>query len=126
MPSIVKSFRIQEKVRGVGFDWDDKKQVWEKVLEEIDELKTEVEIGDVNRIESELGDVLFAIINYSRFINVNPENALERANKRFIKRFQIMEEIISQDGLKIHEMNLAEMDVFWDKAKYLYNSKREI
>ncbi|MBT5699756.1 MAG: nucleoside triphosphate pyrophosphohydrolase, partial [Flavobacteriales bacterium] len=90
LPAIVKSFRIQEKVRGIGFDWDNKDQVWDKVLEEIEELKDEVEKGNQDRIESEFGDVLFALTNYSRFINVNPEDALERTNKRFIKRFQIM------------------------------------
>ena len=90
LPAIVKSFRIQEKVRGIGFDWDNKNQVWDKVLEEIEELKIEVEKGDKDKIESEFGDVLFALTNYSRFINVNPEDALERTNKRFIKRFQIM------------------------------------
>ena len=88
LPAIVKSFRIQEKVRGIGFDWDNKNQVWNKVLEELEELKVEVEKGNKNRIESEFGDVLFALTNYSRFIDVNPEDALERTNKRFIKRFQ--------------------------------------
>ena len=89
LPAIVKAFRIQEKVRGIGFDWDNKSQIWEKVLEEIGELKVEVENKNKERIESEFGDVLFALINYSRFIDVNPEDALERCNKRFIKRFII-------------------------------------
>ena len=91
LPAIVKAFRIQEKVRGIGFDWDNKNQVWQKVLEEIEELKVEVNKGNKDRIESEFGDLLFALTNYSRFIDVNPEDALERTNKRFIKRFQIME-----------------------------------
>ena len=120
LPAIVKSFRIQEKVRGIGFDWDNKKQVWEKVLEEIEELKVEVQKGDNERIESEFGDVLFALTNYSRFINVNPEDALERTNKRFIKRFQIMEKMIDKDGLNLSAMKLSEMDVFWEKAKEEY------
>ena len=120
LPAIVKAFRIQEKVRGVGFDWENKKQVWEKVLEEIEELKVEVEKGNHDKIESEFGDVLFALTNYSRFVNVNPEDALERTNKRFIKRFQIMEDIIKKDGLILSEMTLSNMDVYWEKAKEIY------
>ncbi|MBT3417456.1 MAG: nucleoside triphosphate pyrophosphohydrolase [Flavobacteriales bacterium] len=123
LPAIVKSFRIQEKVRGIGFDWDNKTQVWDKVLEEIEELKVEVEKGDNDRIESEFGDVLFAFTNYARFINVNPEDALERTNKRFIKRFQIMEKMISKDGLSLADMKLSEMDIFWEKAKSIYLNK---
>ena len=120
LPAIVKSFRIQEKVRGIGFDWDNKNQVWEKVVEEIEELKTEIKNGNQDRIESEFGDVLFALTNYARFVNVNPEDALERTNKRFIKRFQIMENMISAEGLSLSDMSLSEMDVFWDKAKKVY------
>ena len=120
LPAIVKSFRIQEKVRGIGFDWDNKTQVWDKVLEEIEELKVEVQKGDNERIESEFGDVLFALTNYSRFINVNPEDALERTNKRFIKRFQIMEKMITKDGLSLSDMKLNEMDIYWKKAKKIY------
>ena len=120
LPAIVKSFRIQEKVRGVGFDWDNKTQVWDKVLEEIEELKVEIEAGDQDRIESEFGDVLFALTNYSRFINVNPEDALERTNKRFIKRFQIMEKLIEKENLKLDDMNLEQMDVYWTQAKTIH------
>ena len=120
LPAIVKSFRIQEKVRGIGFDWDNKDQVWDKVLEEIEELKVEVGKGDNDRIESEFGDVLFALTNYSRFININPEDALERTNKRFIKRFQIMEEMINKEGLSLADMKLSEMDIYWQKAKKMY------
>ena len=123
LPAIVKSFRIQEKVRGVGFDWDNKTQVWDKVLEEIEELKVEIEKGDNDRIEAEFGDVLFALTNYARFINVNPEDALERTNKRFIKRFQIMEDLIEKENKKLGDMNLSEMDVYWDKAKSIYLNK---
>jgi len=119
LPAIVKAFRIQEKVRGIGFDWDNKVQVWEKVLEEIEELKVEIEKGDQDRIESEFGDVLFALTNYARFIDVNPEDALERTNKRFIKRFQIMEKIIKNAGLDFHNMRLEEMDVYWKDAKLI-------
>jgi XTP/dITP diphosphohydrolase len=120
LPAIVKSFRIQEKVRGVGFDWDNKTQVWDKVLEEIEELKVEIEKGDNDRIEAEFGDVLFALTNYSRFINVNPEDALERTNKRFIKRFQIMEKLIEKENLKLDDMNLEQMDVYWTQAKKIH------
>ena len=126
LPAVVKSFRIQEKVRGIGFDWDNKNQVWDKVLEEIEELKIEVKKGDNDKIESEFGDVLFALTNYSRFINVNPEDALERTNKRFIKRFQIMETLIEKENLKLDEMNLQEMDVYWDKAKEIYSINKKI
>lgn len=123
LPAIVKAFRIQEKVRGIGFDWDDKSQVWDKVLEEIGELKVEVEKGDTDRIESEFGDVLFALTNYARFVDVNPEDALERTNKRFIKRFQIMEKEIKEKGLDLADMTLTEMDVYWEKAKLKYLSE---
>ena len=126
LPAIVKAFRIQEKVRGIGFDWDNKTQVWEKVLEEIEELKVEVKKGNADRIESEFGDVLFALTNYSRFIDVNPEDALERTNKRFIKRFQIMEKMITDKGLSLSEMNLSEMDVYWEKAKKMYYTENKI
>jgi len=126
LPAIVKAFRIQEKVRGIGFDWDDKSQVWEKVLEEIEELKVEIKNGDNDRIESEFGDVLFALTNYARFIDVNPEDALERTNKRFIKRFQIMEKMITKEGLDLSEMKLSEMDVFWEKAKEKYYVSKDL
>ena len=123
LPAIVKAFRIQEKVRGIGFDWDDKSQVWEKVLEEIEELKVEVGKGDDDRIEAEFGDVLFALTNYTRFVNVNPEDALERTNKRFMKRFKIMEEEIKEQGKDLADMSLTEMDVYWEKAKLKYLNK---
>ena len=126
LPAIVKSFRIQEKVRGIGFDWDNKTQVWDKVLEELEELKVEVEKGDKNRIEAEFGDVLFALTNYSRFIDVNPEDALERTNRRFIKRFQIMENLIEIESLSLDKMNLKQMDVYWDQAKEIYFSEKKI
>jgi len=120
LPAIVKAFRIQEKVRGIGFDWDNKSQIWEKVLEEIEELKVEVEKKNKERIESEFGDVLFALINYSRFIDVNPEDALERCNKRFIKRFQIMEKKLKEEEKDLLNMNLEEMDKYWRWAKNKY------
>ena len=120
LPAIVKAFRIQEKVRGIGFDWDNKSQIWEKVLEEIEELKAEVENKNKERIESEFGDVLFALINYARFIDVNPEDALERCNKRFIKRFQIMESKLKKEGKDLSAMNLKEMERYWQWAKNEY------
>ncbi|MEE2931058.1 MAG: nucleoside triphosphate pyrophosphohydrolase [Bacteroidota bacterium] len=120
LPAVVKAYRIQEKVRGIGFDWDNKSQVWDKVLEEIEELKSEIKKGDVKKIESEFGDLLFALTNYARFIDVNPEDALERTNKRFIKRFQIMEKIIKKKGVSLDQMSLQEMDVYWEKAKKIY------
>ena len=120
LPAIVKAFRIQEKVRGVGFDWDNKSQIWEKVLEEIRELKVEVEKKNKERIESEFGDVLFALINYARFIDVNPEDALERCNKRFIKRFQIMEKKLKDEEKDLSDMNLEEMEKYWQWAKNQY------
>ena len=122
LPAGIKAYRIQEKVKGIGFDWEDKKQVWNKVMEEIEELKEEIKNGNQDRIESEYGDLLFALINYSRFINVNPENALERTNRRFIKRFQIMEKLIKNENLTLSNMTLSQMDVFWEKAKKLYRN----
>ncbi len=119
LPAMVKAVRIQDKARGVGFDWDNKEQVWQKVLEELNELKSEVD-NNTNRIEDELGDFLFSIINYSRFINVNPEDALERTNKKFIQRFQFLEEETKKDGKEISDMTLAEMDEYWEKSKSLY------
>jgi len=124
LPAIVKAFRIQEKVRGIGFDWDNKTQVWDKVLEEIEELKIEIKKGDNDNIEAEFGDVLFAFTNYARFINVNPEDALERTNKRFIKRFQIMEKLIKKENLSLDHMNLEQMDVYWNQAKEISYSEK--
>ena len=117
LPALVKASRIQDKARGVGFDWDEPAQVWEKVQEELGELRHEVESGNKDRIESELGDVLFSIINYARFLDVNPEDALERTNKKFIKRFQHLESRAAELGKPLSEMTLAEMDVFWNEAK---------
>lgn len=116
LPSMVKAIRIQDKARGVGFDWDNKDQVWDKVLEEIEEFKVEVD-NQSDRMEDEFGDVLFALINYARFIDVNPDSALETTNKRFIQRFQHMEKSIKNDGKDLADMNLTEMDVYWDQAK---------
>lgn len=116
LPSLVKASRIQDKAKGVGFDWERKEQVWEKVEEEIQEFKVEVEKGS-DKIEDEFGDVLFSLINYARFINVNPDDALERTNKKFIKRFQYLESEAKKEGKELSTMSLAEMDVYWNKAK---------
>ncbi len=118
MPPLVKAYRIQEKVKGVGFDWERPEQVWEKVEEELEELKAEVEQGaDKDKIENEFGDLLFALVNYARFININPEDALEKTNRKFIKRFQYLEEAAKKNQKDLKDMTLAEMDVFWEQAK---------
>jgi len=118
LPAMVKAYRIQDKARGVGFDWEHVGQVWAKVEEEICELKYEVAHGTTpEKREDEFGDLLFALINYSRFIEVNPETALERTNRKFIRRFRYIEEEAAKKGKKLHEMSLAEMDELWEKAK---------
>ncbi|CAG5080577.1 nucleoside triphosphate pyrophosphohydrolase [Parvicella tangerina] len=118
LPAMVKATRIQEKARGVGFDWDNSDQVFEKLNEEIDELKVEVNTNS-NKIEDEFGDVLFSMINYARFVGVDPESALEKTNKKFIKRFQYLETESAKDGKQLGEMSLSEMDAYWNKAKEL-------
>ena len=117
LPAMVKAVRIQEKVRGVGFDWDDSRQVWKKVQEELEELKVEVQARDKVKTEQEFGDLLFSLINYSRFVEVNPEDALERTNKKFIQRFQQMEAVLKEKGKDLSDMTLSEMDVYWEQAK---------
>ncbi|TDE02407.1 nucleoside triphosphate pyrophosphohydrolase [Flavobacterium hiemivividum] len=119
LPALVKASRIQDKVKGVGFDWEQSHQVWDKVQEELQELQVEVESGNQDNIEAEFGDVLFSMINYARFLNVNPEDALERTNKKFIKRFQYLESKAGELGKPLMDMTLAEMDVFWEEAKLL-------
>ncbi len=123
LPALVKAARIQEKVRGVGFDWDNKDQVWAKVQEEIGELNEAVDIKNQEEIENEFGDVLFSLINYARFININPENALERTNKKFIRRFQWMENKIAEEQKEMTSMNLDELDQYWNQAKNALNNK---
>jgi XTP/dITP diphosphohydrolase len=118
LPAMVKAYRIQEKVRGVGFDWEKTSQVRDKVLEEWQELEDEVTSGaSPQKIEDEFGDLLFALINYSRFINVNPEDALERTNKKFITRFNYIEKKANDSGRRLQDMTLTEMDVWWNEAK---------
>lgn len=119
LPALVKASRIQDKVKGVGFDWEEPQQVWDKVQEELQELQVEVAAGDQDKIEAEFGDVLFSMINYARFLKVNPEDALERTNKKFIKRFQYLESKAGAMGKPLMDMTLAEMDVFWEEAKKL-------
>jgi len=119
LPALVKASRIQDKVAGVGFDWEEPQQVIEKLKEELGELKVEVQAQDQDKMEAEFGDVLFSLINYARFLKINPENALERTNKKFIKRFQYLEEKAKEKNKPLTEMSLAEMDVFWEEAKLL-------
>ena len=119
LPALVKASRIQEKVKGVGFDWEESHQVWDKVQEELAELQVEIKAGNQENMEAEFGDVLFSMINYARFLNINPEDALERTNKKFIKRFQYLEGKASELGKPLMDMTLAEMDVFWNEAKKL-------
>ncbi|MBW1294900.1 nucleoside triphosphate pyrophosphohydrolase [Aquimarina litoralis] len=117
LPALVKASRIQDKVAGVGFDWEKPEQVFEKLEEELGELQYEVEKQDMDKIESEFGDVMFSMINYARFLKINPEDALERTNKKFIKRFQFLEKKAMEKNKSLRDMTLAEMNVFWEEAK---------
>ncbi|MER0442007.1 nucleoside triphosphate pyrophosphohydrolase [Emticicia sp. W12TSBA100-4] len=124
LPALVKSMRIQEKARGVGFDWEEKSQVWAKVEEEMGEFKEMFDVKtdqaiDKEKAEGEFGDLLFSLVNYARFIDINPETALERTNKKFIKRFQYLEEKAKEANKNLKDMTLAEMDIFWEEAKKL-------
>ena len=119
LPALVKASRIQDKVAGVGFDWEEPQQVFEKLQEELGELQHEVEENNREKIEAEFGDVLFSMINYARFLKVNPEDALERTNKKFIKRFQYLEQKAKEQNKSLKDMTLGEMDVFWEEAKLL-------
>ncbi|WCO02993.1 nucleoside triphosphate pyrophosphohydrolase [Psychroserpens ponticola] len=117
LPAMVKANRIQDKVAGVGFDWEEPNQVFEKVEEELGELQVEINAGNQNQIESEFGDVLFSMINYARFLKIDPESALERTNKKFIKRFQYLEQKSKELDKPLSDMTLAEMDIYWEEAK---------
>ncbi len=122
LPALIKAMRIQEKARGVGFDWEEKQQVWEKVEEEMREFQEEFNAAadqeiDREKATGEFGDLLFSLINYARFIDINPEEALERTNLKFIKRFQYLENAARESGKNLSEMTLAEMDVYWNEAK---------
>jgi len=118
LPAMVKANRIQEKARGVGFDWDNADQVWDKVQEEIGELKHEIQSeSSLENIENEFGDVMFSLINYARFIGINPEDALEKTNRKFIKRFQFLEQKAKENGKALGDMTLNEMESYWQEAK---------
>ncbi len=124
LPALIKASRIQEKARGVGFDWEEKSQVWEKVEEEMQEFKAEFnattkEAINKEKAEAEFGDLLFSLINYARFVGINPEDALEKTNKKFIKRFQYLEKKSEELGKNLKDMSLSEMDVFWNEAKMM-------
>lgn len=122
LPALVKSMRIQEKARGAGFDWEEKEQVWEKVEEELGEFKAEfvgkeLDENQKSKAEGELGDLIFSLVNFARFIDINPETALERTNRKFIQRFQHLEKRAKENGKTLSDMSLAEMDVYWEEAK---------
>lgn len=118
MPALIKAYRIQEKASGVGFDWEKPEQVWEKVEEELAELKQEIDQKhDLNRVTSEFGDVLFSMVNYARLVGINPEDALELTNRKFIFRFKYLEEKVKESGRNLSDLSLEEMDVYWNEAK---------
>lgn len=117
LPALIKAFRIQEKAANVGFDWEEKSQVWDKVMEEYEEVREEIESGDKARLESEFGDLLFAVVNAARLYGVNPENALEKTNLKFISRFSYLEKSVKERGLNLRDMSLDEMDRYWNEAK---------
>jgi len=119
MPALLKAYRIQEKARAVGFDWEDPNDVYKKVKEELNEFETEIKNKNMQAAEKEFGDVLFSLINYARFLNINPEDALEQTNKKFIKRFGYMESKVKEQGKQISDCKLEELDVYWNEAKKL-------
>ncbi len=131
LPALIKAMRIQEKARGVGFDWEEPEQVWDKVKEEMGEFEAEFQVGAGSKIDqekaaAEFGDLLFSLINYARFIDINPEEALERTNIKFISRFQYLEQAAKAAGKNLSEMSLAEMDVYWEEAKKVPSTRYEI
>ncbi len=117
LPAVVKATRLQEKAKQVGFEWDEREQVWDKVKEEMDELQEAVAIKGQAEIEEEFGDLLFSLVNYARFLQIDAENALERTNKKFISRFTRMEQQATRDGKSLADMSLAEMDAIWNSIK---------
>ena len=117
LPSVVKAHRIQDKARNVGFDWEQRDQVWDKVQEEFNELKTEIDRMDADKMEAEFGDLFFSLINAARLYKINPDNALERTNQKFIRRFNYLEEHTIQEGRSLKDMTLEEMDQLWNEAK---------
>jgi XTP/dITP diphosphohydrolase len=123
LPSLVKAHRIQEKVKGIGFEWDEKEQVWEKVIEELHEFRKE-ELENSEHKEEEFGDLLFSLVNYARFIGINAENALAITNQKFINRFQLMEGLAVQNGFELNNLSLSEMDVLWEQAKVILKNQK--
>ena len=117
LPSLVKAYRIQEKVKGIGFKWENKDQSWKKVIEEFEELKCELVNGEKDKIEEEFGDLLFSLVNYAQFININPEDALEKTNIKFIKRYKLMENLLKQKNIDISDLDIVQMEKYWGKAK---------
>ena len=117
LPALIKAYRIQDKARNVGFDWEEREQVWDKVKEELAEFQDEVKANDKDKMDAEFGDLLFSLINAARLYNINPENALERTNQKFIQRFNYLESKTITQGLDLKKMSLAEMDVIWEEAK---------
>ncbi len=117
LPALVKAYRIQEKVSAVGFDWNQKEAVLEKVKEELDELMIEIDTGDSNKMDEEFGDLMFSLVNYARFLNLNPENALERTNKKFMRRFNYIEDKAKKSQRKVSELSIEEMEILWEEAK---------
>lgn len=117
LPALIKAQRIQDKARSTGFDWEEREQVWDKVKEEISEFQAEVGQGDADRMEAEFGDVLFSLINAARLYHINPENALERTNRKFIKRFNYIEQRVREQGRSLHDLTLSEMETLWQEAK---------
>ncbi len=124
LPALVKAIRIQDKVKGVGFDWSDIGDVRNKVTEELDELDEARDSGNLEAVEEEFGDLLFSMVNYARFLKINPEDALERTNRKFIQRFTMMESAIKADNMQLENMTLSEMDVYWETAKLALRAKK--
>ena len=125
LPSLIKAYRIQDKARNVGFDWEEKSQVWDKVFEEFDELKNEIENMDPDNMENEFGDLFFSLINAARLYKINPDNALEQTNQKFINRFNYVEAHSIKEGKNLHDMTLEEMDKLWNEAKALEKESKQ-
>lgn len=123
LPSLVKAIRIQEKAKGIGFEWEHAEDVWNKVEEELGEVKMAIEKNDQNEIEEEFGDLLFSLVNYARFIKINPENALSRVNNKFVERFKLMEELMDAENVDISSSTLEVMDTYWERAKLVLKNR---
>ncbi|TNE77830.1 MAG: nucleoside triphosphate pyrophosphohydrolase, partial [Bacteroidetes bacterium] len=121
--SLVKAIRIQEKAKGIGFEWEHAEDVWNKVEEELGEVKMAIEKNDQNEIEEEFGDLLFSLVNYARFIKINPENALSRVNNKFVERFKLMEELMDSENVDISSSTLEVMDTYWERAKLVLKNR---